>query len=207
MRSLRVLPITVLALSSAACGGGDPPPPPVAPGRRAEAVQETDRLYRDDRTEIDSVRVVIADPETLRLWWLRATAQTPDPKPALPAVDFDRHTVLLVAAGRRNAGDRIRVDSVGFEIRPEPGGGRSEVWFAVVRTIPDCNPFPGIAYPVEVVRIPKVDSRLEFVDRLVTCPGGPAAAPTSGSRELSSRPTGRSPTAAGRPGTSPPRLR
>jgi hypothetical protein len=169
MRSLRYLPIVLLALPSAACGGGAPPP--VAPSRRAEAIQDADRLYRDDRTEVDSARVVINDPETLRLWWLRATAETPEPKPEIPSVDFQSHSVLLVAAGRRNAGDRIRVDSVGFEIRPQSGGGRDEVWFAIVRTVPDCNPFPGTAYPVEFVRIPKVGADLEFVDRLVTCPG------------------------------------
>lgn len=174
MRSLRYLPIVLLALSSAACGGGAPPP--VAPSRRAEAVQDADRLYRDDRTEMDSVRVVINDPETLRLWWLRATSQTPEPKPEMPAVDFDRHSVLLVSAGRRNAGDRIRVDSVGFEVRPQPGGGRDEVWFAIVRTIPDCNPFPGTAYPLEFVRIPKVGSQLEFVDRVVACPANDGGA-------------------------------
>ena len=169
MRSLRCLPLVLLALSSTACGHGAPPP--VTPSRRVEAIQDSDRLYRDDRTETDSVRVVISDPETLRLWWTRATAQTPDPKPAIPTVDFASHSVLLVAAGRSNAGDRVRVDSLGFEIRPTPGGKREEVWFAIVRTIPDCNPFPGTVYPIEFVRVPKVTGTFEFVDRVVACPG------------------------------------
>jgi hypothetical protein len=159
----------LLAVIAGCGGGGDPPPPPVAPGRRAELVPETDRLYRDDRTEMDSVRVVIADPQTLTLWWQRATAGVPDPKPPTPQIDFQRHSVLMVSAGRRNAGDRIRVDSVGFEIRPRPGGGREEVWFAIVRSVPDCNPFPGVVYPVEFVRIARVDSGVEFVDRVVEC--------------------------------------
>jgi hypothetical protein len=88
----------------------------------------------------------------------------------MPSVDFASHSVLLVTAGRSNAGDRIRVDSIGFEIRPRPGGGRDEVWFAVVRTMPDCNPFPGTAYPLELVRVPKVTGSFEFVDRVVACP-------------------------------------
>jgi hypothetical protein len=180
MASMRRSAAILLTLPLAACGRHSAPPPPVAPGRRAEAVQDADRLYRDDRTALDSVRVVISDPESLKLWWGRATADTPEPRPTVPTVDFTKNNVLLVAAGRRNAGDRIRVDSVGFEIRPEPGGGRSEVWFAIVRTIPDCNPFPGTAYPVEVVRIPKVSSQLEFVDRVVACPGAPDARATAG---------------------------
>ena len=117
------------------------------------------------------VRIVISDPETLRLWWSRATADTPEPKPPLPTIDFQANSVLLVAAGRSNAGDRIRVDSIGFDIRPAPGGGRDEVWFAIVRTIPDCNPFPGTAFPLEFVRVPKVTGRFDFVDRVVACPG------------------------------------
>jgi hypothetical protein len=170
MRTLHCLPYLVLALSSQACGGGGAPPP-ITPSRRVEAIQDTDRLYRDDRTAVDSVRVVISDPETLRLWWNRATAETPEPKPTMPSVDFASNSVLLVASGRSNAGDRIRVDSLGFEIRPTPGGGRDEVWFAVVRTMPDCNPFPGTAYPLEFVRVPSVTGSFEFVDRLVACPG------------------------------------
>lgn len=167
MRSIRFLLIVSLTASSAACRGKAPAP--VAPSRRAQAVQDADRLFSDDRTETDSARVVINDPGTFKLWWQRATADTPAPKPAMPTIDFTLHTVLLVAAGRRNAGDRIRVDSVGFEIQPKPGGGQQEVWFAIVRTIPDCSPFPGTAYPLEFVRIPKVGSQLEFIDRVVSC--------------------------------------
>ncbi len=169
-RFLRLLPSALLLWPPRAAAAGKAPPP-ITPSRRVEAVQETDRLYRDDRTETDSVRVVISDPETLRLWWTRATAQTPDPKPPIPSIDFQTHSVLLVASGRSNAGDAIRVDSVGFDIRPSSGGGREEVWFAVVRTIPDCNPFPGTAYPLEFVQVPKVTGSFEFVDRRVACPG------------------------------------
>lgn len=167
---IRFLPLVLLTLGAPACGGGSPPPQPITPSRRVEAIQDTDRLYRDDRTQTDSVRVVISDPETLRLWWSRATADTPEPKPALPTIDFQTNSVLLVAAGRSNAGDRIRVDSIGFDIRPAPGGGSDEVWFAIVRTIPDCNPFPGTAFPLEFVRVPKVTGRFDFVDRVVACP-------------------------------------
>lgn len=167
-RRIRLLPFLLATLVAPACGGS---PQPITPSRRVEAIQDTDRLYRDDRTQTDSVRLVISDAQTLRLWWSRATADTPDPKPPIPTIDFEGHSVLLVAAGRSNAGDRIRVDSIGFDIRPSPGGGRDEVWFAVVRTIPDCNPFPGTAYPLEFVRVPKVTGRFEFVDRVVACPG------------------------------------
>ncbi len=167
---LRILPCLVAVLPLAACGGGNAPPPPT-PGRRVEAVPDADRLYRGDRTAMDSVMVVINDPQTLQLWWQRATAEAPEPRPGVPTVDFDQHTVLMVSAGRMNNGDRIRVDSLGFEVQAEPGGGRSEVWFAIVRTTRDCNPLPGVRYPLEFVRISKVQE-VRFDPRLTACPGG-----------------------------------
>jgi hypothetical protein len=119
---------------------------------------------------MDSLRVEISTTETLRLWWDRATAETPDPKPPMPTVDFTTHMVLLVSAGRSNPGDRIRVDSVGVIDRRLLAGGVGEVWFAVVRTVPDCNPIPGVSYPIELVRVPKAEGRIEWWERVATCP-------------------------------------
>jgi hypothetical protein len=157
-------------------------------------VTDADRLFRDDRTTMDSLRLVISDAATLGLWWQRATAQAPEPKPPLPSVDFARDMVLLVSAGRRNLGDRILVDSVGFEVRPEPGGRSSEVWFAVVRTTPDCSPFPGSAYPLEFVRIAKVPGTIEFVERVAACPEREA------NSESKAYPLGSIPPSPNRPG-------
>lgn len=162
--------VITTGLALAACGGGSPPPTPtVVPSGRAEAV--SDRLYSDDRAEVDSVRVLITDAETFRTWWDRATAEAGDPKPPLPAVDFQEHSVLLVAAGRGNSGDRIRVDSIGFRNVPEPGGGRREAWFAVVRTIVECEPFPGDAYPLEIVRVPRFTPPIDWIEQRTECPG------------------------------------
>lgn len=151
------------------CGGGDPPGT-VVPSRRAEPVPAADRLYTDDRAVMDSVRVVITDAEELRTWWTRATAEASDPPP-VPRVDFEQSMVLLVSAGRGNSGDRIRVDSIGFQTVPSPGGGQREVWFAVVRTLIECNPFPGDAYPLEIVRAPRAEPPIDWIERRTTCPG------------------------------------
>lgn len=162
-----VLAAFVAASVVAACGG-----PPPGPTRRAEAVRPSERLYSDDRAEVDSARIVITDPETLRFWWSRATAEAADPKPAVPEVDFESQMVLLAAAGLSNSGDRIRIDSIGFATQPEPGGGQREVWFAVVRTTLECDPFPGASYPVDIVRVPKADPPIDWIERRSECPAG-----------------------------------
>ena len=152
-------------------GGGDPGPAPIVSGRRAEPVSQSDRLYSDDRSEVDRERVVIADVQSLRLWWDRATAAAGDPKPAMPDISFETHMVLLVSAGRSDAGDQIRVDSVGFEIKPNEAGGSSPVSFAVVRTTPDCNPFPGDSWPLEMVRMARADPPIDWIEITSQCPG------------------------------------
>lgn len=150
--------------------------PPPGPTRRAEAIQPSERLYSDDRAEVDSARVVITDMETLRFWWSRATAEAADPKPGLPDVDFESQMVLLAAAGLSNSGDRIRIDSIGFGTQPEPGGGQREVWFAVVRTTLECDPFPGASYPLDIVRVPRAEPPIDWIERRTECPDGPESA-------------------------------
>lgn len=154
----------------AACGGSAPPSPtPVVSSRRAQPVSPSDRLYRDDRSEIDLQRLVITNVDDLRLWWSRATAAAGDPKPPMPSVDFQTHMVLLVAAGRSDAGDQIQVDSVGFEIQPNDAGGTSTVSFAVVTTLEDCNPFPGVTYPLEIVRMPRANPAIDWIENAPGC--------------------------------------
>ena len=167
----RAFAMGVAVFGIAACGGGDPPPSapaPVVSSRRAQPVASADRLYVDDRAEMDEGRVVITNLDEFRPWWDRVTASAGDPPP-LPNVDFQTHMVLLVSAGPSNAGDQVRVDSVGFEIQPLPSGGSRTISFAVVTTTPDCDPFPGASYPTEVVRMPRADPAIDWIERRVEC--------------------------------------
>ena len=119
-------------------------------------VEGDDRIYYDDVTAFrDSVRLTISDPDTWRTTWLRAT-QAQATAPALPEVDFQRYMLILVSAGSLKPGDEIHVDSVGLQ------GGRP---VAVVRTTVACQPFPGTAYPLEIVRMRRSDSTVTFIER------------------------------------------
>lgn len=165
--------LTLLALGVAGCGGSSnepaAAPAPVVSSRRSQPVAPVDRLYRDDRAEMEFQRVVITNVDDLRMWWERSTAAAGDPRPPLPEVSFQTHMVLLVSSGASNAGDQIRVDSVGFEIKPNPNGGSATVSFAVVSTTPDCNPFPGASYPMEMVRMPRADPSIDWIERITEC--------------------------------------
>jgi len=120
------------------------------------AVAADDRIYYDDAaTYPDSVRLTIRDPESWQKAWLKAT-QAQATSPALPEIDFKRSMVVLVSAGRLNSGDEIHVDSVGLQ------SGRP---VAVVRTTVACRPFPGDAFPLEIVRMPRSDSTVTFLER------------------------------------------
>lgn len=96
--------------------------------------------------------------------WARATSQREDPPPP-PAVNFEDEMVLVVAGGQMSPGDRIRVDSVGFEVVRTPDGDTEEVLSAVVRTIRGCGRFAGDAYPVEIVRVRHFEGRVDFLER------------------------------------------
>ncbi len=166
----RLLSMVVLSGVLAGCGllGGDPPMMTVLPTERGWRVEEADRLYTDDAAPVDSMRQVITDSRSFTQFWDQATAGQDRPPPP-PSIDFASHMVLMVSAGRRNAGDRMRVDSVGFRLVPDGNGTPREVMYAVVRLTVDCSPFPGNSYPLEVVRVQRADPAIDWLERRTEC--------------------------------------
>lgn len=161
--------VVLIGLFTGCFLGGDPPPPLVVlPTERGWRVEDNDRLYTDDAAPVDSMRQVITDSRNFtRLWDLATSAQ--DSPPPLPSIDFARNMVLMVTAGRRNSGDGIRVDSIGFRLVPDGKGGQREVMYAVVRLIVDCSPFPGDSYPLEIVRVQRADPAIDWLERIAEC--------------------------------------
>ena len=156
----------ILAVLAAACGGPSirvAPPPPA----RAWAVEAGNRLYRDDAAPLpDTIREVIRDVTSFGQIWDRATSALDDPPPA-PEVDFDRHMIVVVGAGRSNAGDQIQVDSVGLRRESDPRNPEREieVVYFVVRTVRESDPFPGVSYPIEIVRVDRSDAMVRWEER------------------------------------------
>jgi hypothetical protein len=156
-----------LLLVIAACGRKKPAPiaapapaPVSAPAAPTEYIVPLDpdaRIYYDDAAVAftDSIRLTIRDVESWRNIWSRATAGQAS-APPLPAVDFSSQMLLLVGAGRLRSGDQIHVDSVGTR------GGTT---VAVVRTTVECQAFPAVAYPFEIVRVERNDRAVLFEER------------------------------------------
>lgn len=145
-----------------ACGRGSGPPLPPTPEplARLEAAQ---RLYYDDSGGIaDSLRLIVRDPALWRDIWDRATSTLGSPPP-LPAVDFSREMVLVVAAGRMNPGDRVQVDSAGVRSELDPDGRRREVMVATVRIILDCTGFEADVFPLDIVRVRRFEGPVQFL--------------------------------------------
>lgn len=169
------VPVAVVALLAlaAACGRGAPPPPPepVAPVNPMVPLAAGAQLFYDDRGGIpDSVRIVVRDQDAWREQWGRATSQRADPPP-LPQVDFEQHMVLVVGAGRKSPGDRIQVDSAG--VRTERTTELEEdVFEIIVRTVEGCARIPADVYPLTIVRVPRFEGRVSFVERVerAQCP-------------------------------------
>jgi hypothetical protein len=133
-----------------------PPTPPPPPADSMEAVGSSARVYYDDETGFtDSLRLTIRDEETFRGVWAQAT-QRQATSPALPEINFQSQMLLLVSAGRMRAGDQIHVDSIG---RTQ---GRL---VAVVRTTVECQQFPAVTHPMEIVRVARSESEIHFVER------------------------------------------
>lgn len=165
----RLLSMAVLAGVLGGCGlfGGDPPMMTVV-SERVWRVEDADRLYADDAAPVDSMRQVVTDARSFTQVWDQATSGQDQP-PSPPAIDFTTHMVLMVSAGRRNTGDQVRVDSIGFRLVPDRNGDLQEVMYAVVRLTVSCSSFPGNSYPLELVRVQRADPAIDWLERRTEC--------------------------------------
>lgn len=153
---------SVLALLSA-CSHGVPiiaPQPKVT----LEPLGDSAQVYYDNGMAFaDSARIVVRDSATWRAIWQRATSPQPSPPP-MPVIDFSRDMIVVAAAGRMKPGDLIHVDSIGVH---------GSLTVLVVRTMVACQPFPTDAFPFEIVRVPRRDGPVQFIEhrtRAASCP-------------------------------------
>jgi hypothetical protein len=151
-RVLSLVSLATLAIVAAGCRRGARGPEPV----RFVAVNDTDRLYADDGEAItDSTRQIVMDSSAYALLWARAT-RAQRSEPPRPLVDFTRQWVVLVSAGRMRPGDRVQIDSLGPQ--------RDDL-VLIVRTTVGCAAVQGAAYPLDIVRVPRVKRQVRFVER------------------------------------------
>lgn len=125
------------------------------------------RLFTSQTSSIAEAEVRVLRDEAA---W-SATWRALQPEPAegpVPAVDFARDMVVVVAGGERTSGGHaVRVDGVS-----DAAGGRGLV-LHVTRTAPGegCMTTMAITAPVDVVRVPRADGpvRLDARDVAAAC--------------------------------------
>ncbi len=160
--------VLVLSLAAGLAGcaaspltGGD-----AAADRQGQGAPVTVTRFRPERYALGfhsgftaPARLVVRSEAGWRDAWA-TIHRTLVPQPALPAVDFARETVLVVALGERSSGGYdIVVDSV-YDMG-------SELQAVVRRTSPGagCLVTGALTQPVDAVRIPATTKSVRFVDR------------------------------------------
>ncbi|HUE96314.1 MAG TPA: hypothetical protein VMN39_06620 [Longimicrobiaceae bacterium] len=160
--------LLLVLLSLSGCGGRGGALSSGAPASAWRAIPTTARVYYDNAGGIrDSLRLVVRDEATLRAVWSQATSAQTAPPPA-PEVDFQREMLLVVGAGRMAPEDQIRVDSVAV-VR----GSSGQALMAIVRLSEGCRRMNIDAYPLEIVRVGRIEGEVEFVERRDRAPSCP----------------------------------
>jgi hypothetical protein len=138
-------------------GGNTPQVEPIS----VFAIDE--RLLRGNETGlVDRLEQVVTTPEALRTIWQQALSTQRTPAP-VPNVDFTRDMVIVVAAGRMQEDDAVRVDSV-ME-REVAGATRTERVLQVYYSLLEGCRRAGsqAAYPAEIVRVRRSPREVRFM--------------------------------------------
>ncbi len=136
---------------------------PAARGAAQQPMTDTDvtleRVYAAPHSGVSAAgRLVIRDATAWQATWRDVVGHL-TPAPALPAVDFSRAMIVVAAMGERGTG--------GYEIRVTRAYRRDgDLVVVVVEVSPGagCMLIQSITAPVEVVRLPRHDGPVTFLE-------------------------------------------
>jgi hypothetical protein len=112
-------------------------------------------------------RLVVRDSAAWNTLWIRIHARQ-SPIPPLPTVDFTREMVVFASLGTRSSGGySILLDSAS-----EAGSGAIDVVVRSVSPGPRCGVTAALTEPVDIAKLPRRDTPVQFVERSETtnCP-------------------------------------
>jgi hypothetical protein len=165
-----MLAVVTLAVAVAMAGCSDSPtaaraprvPPDASELAAARMLEGVLFSFRFNTGFKERERLVIRNADQWAQAWARIT-QNVQPARPVPAVDFAREMIVLVAIGQRPTGGYvITIDGVSeadgrlyAEVRERsPGRG--------------CNTSEGLTQPIDVVRVPRREGTVFFVERVET---------------------------------------
>ncbi len=157
MSRLRAPALSALLPLAAACSGSAPVPGDEAPQATVTRIDSSAVVLATGQGLGDPTRAVIRDSTEWAAFWMQAHALM-EPVPPPPAVDFDTEMLLVAALGTRSSGGHaVTIDSVAR-------GTTLRVFVTAVAPGADCITTMAITWPVQVVRVPRFDGSVEFVE-------------------------------------------
>jgi hypothetical protein len=149
--------VRAMAVLLAACSSGGPTPGAETSQAVVTRIDSTAVVLATSHGVGDPTRAVIRDSTAWEAFWTEAHALM-EPMPPIPAVDFTSSMLLVAALGTRSSGGhRVTIDSVAR-------GATLRVFVTAVAPGPDCMTTLSITWPVQVVRVPRFDGSVEFVE-------------------------------------------
>jgi hypothetical protein len=149
--------MVALAVAFAACSGGAPTPGAEAPEPVVTRIDSTAVLLASAQGLGDPTRAVIRDSTAWAVFWTQAHTLV-EPTPPIPPVNFADSMLLVAALGTRSSGGHtVTVDSVAR-------GATLRAFVTTVTPGPDCMATLAITWPVQVVRVPRFEGSVEFVE-------------------------------------------
>jgi PrcB C-terminal len=146
-----------LLVAIAACSGGAPTPGAEVAQPIVIHIDSTAVVLASGQGLGDPTRAVIRDSTAWTAFWTQAHALV-EPAPPAPAVSFADSMLLVAALGTRSSGGyTVSIDSVAR-------GATLRAFVTTVTPGPDCVTTMAINWPVQVVRVPRFDGSVEFIE-------------------------------------------
>lgn len=147
-----------LALACSGCAQPHAPDPGamVVPVTRFRAEPYSFTFYSG---LVDTQRLIVRDATAWQQVW-SAIWRNQSPTPPLPAIDFGRDMVAVVALGQRATG--------GFAILVDSAATSADGLTIVVRSIaprPSCIVTQALTQPVDLARLRRIDGVVTFMDK------------------------------------------
>jgi hypothetical protein len=159
MKTLLGVGAIALTLFAAACASSEQstlPPGPNIPVVRLRAEPYSFEFYSGLNTP---ARLVVRDPAAWQSLWVQIY-QRRFPVPPVPAIDFSREMLIVVALGSRSSG--------GYVILIDRASGEGADVTIAVRSIspgPRCGVTGALTQPVDIARLPRRDGEVRFLEQ------------------------------------------
>jgi hypothetical protein len=158
MKQLLRAGVVMLTLLASACASPEQstlPPGPSIPVVRLRAEPYSFEFYSGLNTP---ARLVVRDAAAWQSLWAQIY-QRRFPVPPVPAIDFSREMLVVVALGSRSSGGYgIMIDGA------SDGGAYVTIAVRSISPSPKCGVTAALTQPVDIARLPRRDGEVRFLE-------------------------------------------